>query len=58
MQAAKGDCNAPPTPELNIWLCGRQADLSVMGIRVGLANCFFGQSIGIDETNTQSCAIC
>jgi len=24
--------------DLNIWLCGRQADLSVMGVRVGVAN--------------------
>jgi len=31
MQAAKRDCNAPPTRYLNIWLCGRQTDLSVMG---------------------------
>jgi len=23
MQAAKGDWNAPPTPDHNIWLCGR-----------------------------------
>jgi len=22
MQAAKRDCNAPPTRDLNIWLCG------------------------------------
>jgi len=23
MQAAKRDCNAPPTRDINIWLCGR-----------------------------------
>jgi len=44
MQAAKRDCSASPTLDHNIWLCGRQTDLSVMGVRV--------QSIGIDETNT------
>jgi len=32
MQAAKRDCNAPPTRDLNIWLCGRQTDLSAMGV--------------------------
>jgi len=30
VQAAKLDCNAPPTRDINIWLCGRQTDLSVM----------------------------
>jgi len=30
----------------------RWTDLSVMGVRVGVANFFFDQSIGIDETNT------
>jgi len=30
----------------------RKTDLSVMGVRVGVANFFFYQSIGIDETNT------
>jgi len=34
MQAAKGDCNAPPTPELNIWLCGRQADLRFIALEI------------------------
>jgi len=46
------DCNAPPTRNLNIWLCGRQTDLSVVGVKVGLVNLFSGQSIGIDENNT------
>jgi len=32
--------------------CGRLTDLSVMGIKVGVANFFFDQSIGFDETNT------
>jgi len=32
MQAAKRDRNAPPTRDLNIWLCGRKTDLSVMGV--------------------------
>jgi len=40
MQAAKRDYNAPDTCDLNIWLYGRQTDLSVMGIRVGVANFF------------------
>jgi len=60
MQAARRHCNAPPIRYLNIWLCGRQTDLSGMGfrmgvfgaVRVGVANFFWGQSIGIDETNT------
>jgi len=43
MQAAKRNCNAPSTSYLNIWLCGRQTDLNVMGVRVGVAN-FFGSS--------------
>jgi len=30
----------------------RYTDLSVMGVRVGVANFFLDQSIGIDETNT------
>jgi len=30
----------------------RYTDLSVMGVRVGVANLFLDQSIGIDETNT------
>jgi len=51
MLAAKRDCNAPPTRDLNIWFCGRQTDLSVMDVRVG-GKLFLGQSIGIDETNT------
>jgi len=38
MQAAKRDCNAPPTRDLNIWLYGRQKDLRVMGVRVSVAN--------------------
>jgi len=33
IQAAKRDLNAPPTDDLNIWLCG----LGVMGVRVGVA---------------------
>jgi len=41
MQAAKRDCNAPPTRCLNKWLCGWQTDLSVMGVRVGVANFFW-----------------
>jgi len=32
---------APPTRDLNIWLCGRQTDLSVMRVKVGMANFFF-----------------
>jgi len=52
MPAAKRDWNAPPTRNLNIWICGRQTDLSDMGVRVGVANFLLGQSIGIDETNT------
>jgi len=41
MQAAKQDCNAPPTRYLNIWLWWRQTDLSVMGVIVGVANFFW-----------------
>jgi len=52
VQAAKRDCNAPPTRYLNIWLCGRQTVLSVMGVGVGVANFFLVQSIGTDETKT------
>jgi len=52
VQAAKRDCNAPPTRYLNIWLCGRQTDLSVMGVRVGVENFFLVQSIGTDETKS------
>jgi len=37
MQAAKRDCNAPATCDLKLWLFGRQAGLSVMGVRVGVA---------------------
>jgi len=37
MQAAKRDWNAPPNRDLNIWLCGRKTDLSVMRVRVGVA---------------------
>jgi len=48
MKAAKRDWNAPPTRDLNIWLCGRYTDLSVMRVRVGVANFFLVQSIGID----------
>jgi len=33
MQSAKRHCNAPATCDLNIWLFGRQTDLSVMGVR-------------------------
>jgi len=43
-QAAERDCNAPPTRYLNIWLCGRQTDLSVMGVKVGVANFFWVSS--------------
>jgi len=52
MQVAKRDCNAPPIRDLNIWLCERHTDLSVMGVRVGVANFFLCKSIAIDETNT------
>jgi len=41
MQAAKRDWNAPPTRDINIWLCGRYTDLRVMGVRVGVANFFW-----------------
>jgi len=37
VQAAKQDCNAPPTHDVNIWLCGRQTDLRVMGVRVDVS---------------------
>jgi len=30
--------------ETNTWLCGRKTYLSVMGVRVGVANFFSGQS--------------
>jgi len=30
----------------------RKTDLSVMGVRVGMANFFLDQSIGVDENNT------
>jgi len=32
MQAAKRDFMAPPTRVLNIWLCGRQTFISVVGV--------------------------
>jgi len=32
LQAAKGDCNVPPTRDHNIWICGRQTDLGIMGV--------------------------
>jgi len=32
MQATKRDCNAHPTRELNIWLCGRQTDLNPISL--------------------------
>jgi len=51
MQAARRDGNAPPTHDLNIWLCGRWTDLSVVGVRVGVQTFFLGQSIGIDSAN-------
>jgi len=41
MEAARRDCNAPPTRDLNICLCGRQTGSSVMGVRVGVANFFW-----------------
>jgi len=28
---------APPTLDLNMWLCGRKTDLSVIRVRVGVA---------------------
>jgi len=34
MQAVLRDCIAPPTRDLNIWLCGRQADLSDVGVAI------------------------
>jgi len=34
-----------------VWLCGQYKDLNVMGVRVGVANFFLGQSVGIDKTN-------
>jgi len=37
MQAAKQDWNARSTRDLNIWLCERWTDLSIMGVRVGVA---------------------
>jgi len=40
IKAEKRDCNAPLTRDLSIWLCGRQTDLSVMDVRVGVANFF------------------
>jgi len=40
------------TSDLNIWLCGRESDLSVMGVRVGFAIFFLSQSIGVYETHT------
>jgi len=50
MQAEKRDCNAPPTPDLKIWIRGRQTVLSDMGVsRRG--KLLLGQSIGIVETN-------
>jgi len=33
MEAGKRDYNAPPNRDLNLWLCGRQSDLSVMGVK-------------------------
>jgi len=36
----------------------RWTDLSVMGVRVGVANLFSDQSIGIDETNTFQLNFC
>jgi len=46
LNGPKGDggmrfCNAPPTLDLNILLCGRQTDLSVIGLKVGVANFFW-----------------
>jgi len=41
MQSEKRVCNAQPTRDLKIWFCGRQTDLSVMGVRVGAANVFW-----------------
>jgi len=41
MQAAKRDCNAPPTRYLNIWLCGRQTYLSVWALEWACQT-FFG----------------
>jgi len=28
-----------------VWLCGQYKDLNVMGVRVGVANFFLGQSM-------------
>jgi len=47
MQAAKRGCKAPPTRDLNIWLCGRQTDLSYG--RNGRGKVFLGQSIGVES---------
>jgi len=41
MQAEQLDCNAPPTRDLNKWLCRRQTDLSAMGGTLGVQT-FFG----------------
>jgi len=38
MPAGKRNCNTPPTPDHNMWLCGPYTDLSVMCVRVGVAN--------------------
>jgi len=40
MQPEKRDCNASPTLYLNICLCGRQTDLSVVDVRVGVQTLF------------------
>jgi len=40
LKGAKRDCSAPPTRYLDIWLFGRQKDLSVMDVKVGVANFF------------------
>jgi len=38
---------------MQIWaLCGRHRFGSFVGDKVGLANFFLGQSIGLDENNT------
>jgi len=49
MQAAKLDCNAPPTSDLNIRLCGRHTDLSVMEDGVGVANFFWALFIPLQK---------
>jgi len=37
---------------------GEMKDLSVMAVRVGVANFFLGQSIGIDDAKSQFSSFC